>query len=390
MVGENRSNFRKAFWMAAGFVAVLFAGDTILSRVQWPNIYGSRNLSRATWERFDRSTESFDVIYLGCSYEWYGISPRAVDLEVERLGNGRINSLNLSSAAASMVTNYLLARRIVESGRLPKLVYLDISPDATDVSQSSWLLHGLRSLGDVRDLPIAASVGTDAFLETSLSATFRSYSRWDDASIAVGRVVLAAPVHPKLKMRFDDRGWAEWIGGERELRQPPGPPAQASHGADNDSNASRPLDANAVALRRTVELLQTAGVEVRLLEVPMAKVAAPWDCHDGNEAYLEWIRTATAGLDVPIVRTPEGLAVDSDFFDPVHLNARGALKFSRWLARDVVAALSGVDGVPTSMGLSSKLPALDGSRRADGRAKTPSRPHSPRILPPTVASLENP
>jgi hypothetical protein len=188
--------------MAAGFLLVLVAGDAILSRIPWPDLYGSRNLSHATWERFERSSESYDVLYLGCSYEWYGINPRVVDAEVARLGGPNIKSLNLSSSAASVVTNYLIARRVVESGRLPKIVYLDISPDATDVTQHNWIRHGLRSLGEARDLPIAASIGSDVLLETLLCATFRSYGRWDDAGIVAGRAVLAAPLNPKLKMRL--------------------------------------------------------------------------------------------------------------------------------------------------------------------------------------------
>ena len=95
-----------------------------------------------------------------------------------------------------------------------------------------------------------------------------------------------------------------------------------------------------VALRRTIETLAAAGVEVRLLEMPMASVAAPWDRHDGNEGFRDWLRTASSGLDVAIVRVPDGLIVDSDFFDPVHLNAQGAAKFSTWLARDVSRTLS--------------------------------------------------
>jgi len=343
---------QKALSMAAGFVLAFLAGDAVLSRIDWPTLYGSRNLRHGTWERFEGTSDSFDVVYLGCSYEWYGINPRLVDGEVARLGGRRINSLNLSSSAASLVTNYLLARRVVESGRPPKLVYLDISPDATDVSQPNWLKHGLRSLGEVRDLPIAATVGSDVVLETLLCSTFQSYSRWDDAGIAVGRTVLAAPLHPRLKMRFDDRGWAEWIGGERELKQPPGPPAIPHPGGG--SGTSDELDANAVALRRAVELLTAAGVEVRLLEMPMSSVAAPWDRCENNEAYGDWIRTATVGLDVPTVRAPEGLVADSDFFDPGHLNAQGAAKFSTWLAQDVACALA---TAPATRQAANRLPS---------------------------------
>lgn len=331
-------NIRRAIGMFTGFILILLAGDAILSRIPWPDLYGSRNLSQATWERFARSPESFDVLYLGCSYEWYGINPRVVDAEVARLGGPPLKSLNLSSSAASIVTNYLLTRRVVESGRLPRVVYLDISPNATDVAQRNWVRHGLRSLGELRDLPLAASLGSDVFLETLLCATFRSYGRWDDAGIAAGRAVLAAPINPKLKMRFDDRGWAEWVGGERALKlrtemtaiTPPIGRHQPTGGPD----------VNAVALRRTVELLTAAGVEVRLLEMPMSSVAAPWDRHNGNEAYRDWIRTATAGLHVTTVRTPEGLIVDSDFFDPVHMNARGAAKCSSWLAEDVARSVA--------------------------------------------------
>ena len=332
-----------------GFATTFLLGDQLLSRLRLSYVYGTRNQCRSAWERFDQSPGPFDVVYLGCSYEWYGISPRAVDAEVARLGGGAIRSFNLSSSAASMVTNFLLARRIAESGRLPKLLYLDISPIATDVTQRNWLRHGLRAMGQLRDLPIAASVGVDIALETLLNATFGSYYRWDDVGIAVGRVVLAAPVNPTLKMRFDDRGWAEWIGGERELRQPPGPPAVPHPGSG--SGTSHKLDVNALALRRTVQLLTSAGVEVRLLEMPMASVAAPWDRHDGSEPYREWRRTATADLGVPIVRAPKGLVVDSDFYDPVHLNAEGARKFSRWLARDAAAALAEMDRGSSSVRL---------------------------------------
>lgn len=329
---RTRRNVRRAIGMTTGFILVLLAGNAILSRIPWPDLYGSRNLGRATWERFARSSESFDVLYLGCSYEWYGINPRVVDAEVARLGGRPMQSLNLSSSAASIVTNHLIARRVVESGRLPKLVYLDISPNATDVTQRNWVRHGLQSLGEVRDLPMAASLGSDVFLNTLLCATFSSYGRWDDAGIVAGRAVLAAPINPTLKMRFDDRGWAEWIGGDRALRKSTKPAISAPAGGTGPSAG---FDVNAVALSRTVELFTSVGVEVRLLEMPMSSVAAPWDRHDGNEAYRNWIRTATVGLDVPTVRVPDGLIVDSDFFDPVHLNSQGAAKFSKWLATDM-------------------------------------------------------
>jgi len=355
------SNWRQAAAMAVGFVAVLYAGDRVLSRLHLPDIYGTRNGCRLAWDRFEQSKGPYNVVYLGCSYEWYGISPRVVDAQASRLSGMDVRSLNLSSSAASMVTNYLLARRIVESGRLPKVVYLDVSPDATDVSQRNWLRHGLRALGDIRDLPVAASVGRDVIVETLLSATFSSYCRWDDMGIAAGRVVLAAPVHPTLKMRFDDRGWAEWIGGKREL--PAFAPSILDAPASNRGSWGTPRsgDPNAVALRRTIEMLQAAGVTVRLLEMPMASVAPPWDRHDRNHAYRAFVNAAIEGLDVRIVRPPAEAVVDADFFDPIHLNPEGAAKFSRWLADDVVEAVSASASNPVH-------DAMAKSRNANGQA----------------------
>ncbi len=338
----NQSTKLRSLLSLLGFAITFLLGDQFLARLRLPYVYGTRNQCRSAWDQFEQSPGAFDVIYLGCSYEWYGISPRDVDAEIARLGGGTIRSFNLSSSAASMVTNYLVARRIVESGRLPRLLYLDISPIASDVTQHNWLRHGLRAMGEFRDLPVAASVGTDVALETLLNAAFRSYYRWDDAGIAVGRIVLAAPVNPALKMRFDDRGWAEWTGGARALRRPDSSPTELE--TTDQHNSGQALDVNAVALRRGVELLTAAGVEVRLLEMPLATIARPDERHENNSSYLEWKRKATAGLSVAVVTAPKGVVTDSDFYDPGHLNAEGARKFSRWLARDVASALAESDG----------------------------------------------
>ena len=332
-------NKRKTLWIAAGFLTVLVLGDRILARIDWPYIYGTRNTCRLKWDLYKRSTDAPTVVFLGCSYEWYGINPQVVDSEASRLTGAHITSLNLSSSAANMVTNHLIARRMAESGRLPEIVYLAISPDATDVVRTGWLQTGLRALGEARDLPMAAAVGDVAFFETLRSAAFRSYCWWDDVRIAAGRLVLGAPINPTMKMRLDDSGWMEWIGGKREL--PASAPAFGDAPPHEGSwSALRVANPNGAALRRTIEILAGANVSVRLLEMPMSTVAPPWVRHDGDPAYREFIRAATAGLEAVVLRPPQNLVRDADFFDPVHLNTDGANKVSRWLARDVTAVLA--------------------------------------------------
>ncbi|MCH7632786.1 MAG: hypothetical protein IIB59_06200 [Planctomycetes bacterium] len=86
-------------------------------------------------------------------------------------------------------------------------------------------------------------------------------------------------------------------------------------------------------------MLEAAGVEVRLLEIPVASIAAPWDRPAGNAPYQAVIQEVTAGRCNPIVRPPPDLVDDEDFFDPAHMNGSGAEKFSQWLSQDVAHAL---------------------------------------------------
>jgi lysophospholipase L1-like esterase len=104
----------------------------------------------------------------------------------------------------------------------------------------------------------------------------------------------------------------------------------------------------AEALEDTIELLKSAGVEVRLLEIPVTTIAAPWSRPETNAPYRAIVERVARATGTRVVRLPAGLLEDSDFFDPVHLHADGARKLSRWLASDVIVALRNSDRVRVS------------------------------------------
>ena len=335
---RSRSTRRQAWAMTLGFVTIFAVGDLFLANMTLPPVYGSRNQSREKWELYNHSASTPEVIYVGCSYEWCGINPRIVDAEVRRLADRRVTSLNLSSSAASALTQFLLICRIVESGRLPQVVYLGVSPSTLDTSHRGWLRNGLCALGRARDLPLAASVDVALFCDGLGPALFRSFHQWGDCQIIAHRLAIAAPLVPRSKLRLDDRGWAEWVGEDAELRRTPSTDVEEPAGVHAQLEI-RPDNANFRALRRSIRLLQAAGVTVRLLETPVAPTSACWDDPRRNGVYRNLIDAFADDVEVTIAQPPQIMTTD-DFFDPVHLNAKGAAKLSGWLALDAATALA--------------------------------------------------
>ena len=297
-------NRRQAANMLLGFAAMLVVGDWVLSRTVWPHLYDSRNGCRWKWDLLTREPQPPEVLFLGCSFEWCGISPREVERVVVNRGGRPIRGFNAASSAASAVTTYLMARRIVEEGRKPAIAYVGVSPAVLDVAQRNWFRNGLRALADPRDLPLAFRAGADMFAETLVASFFHSYHRWDDARLVVCRAVLGAPIVPEAKLKYAEGGWAAWSGAAKasQIHSPGWKSSSARTAPPFDLAAD---NANVVALRRTVSLLREAGVEVRFVEMPQSSQAAPWDSPTENVTYRKLIDDMAAKLGVPIVRAPQ-------------------------------------------------------------------------------------
>ncbi len=345
-IPDRRKNLRLFWTMAAGFVGTFLIGDVILSLAPLPAVYGSRNHSLDKLRLFESFSPTPDVLFLGCSYEWTGISPRVVDATLAERFSLPATSFNLSASSASGWTQFLMVRRLLETGRLPKVMYLDVGPIALQSTGRAYLINGLRALGDFRDIPDAATVNAEVLGEAIPTSLFRSYHRWEDVRMIAHSLVIGAPLVPKLKLITDDRGWAEWTG----KRTMPGDPDAANldwvagaveRVATGVGEWPAERNIHVQGLRRAVERLRTAGVGVRLVEMPVSSVADPRLQTRGNASYEELLAAVVADNSIPVLRVPHGLFNDDDFFDAGHLHPAGAAKFSVWLAGDVAAALNG-------------------------------------------------
>jgi len=335
------ASFRGKAALVAGFVVALLAGDQLLSRVKLPRISGSSNQARWKLELYESLPTAPDVVFLGCSYELHGISPRVIDaIASDRLGR-TVRSVNLSATANSAVSIYVTARRVLEGSAAPKVAYLTVSRPALNASDYEWLTNGLRALGDARDVPLAWRGGRRMLADSVLRAIFTSYHQWKDCRALAERVMTAAAIDPASDAREDCQGWAQWSGVE--LRGDAEYIRQMTDILSYEPVRFAPGNPNDVAIRRAIGILRDAGVEVRLIQMPTTTLIPAITRPDVVAAYAQCIDRLSADADAELVTVPDGVVAEEDFFDAVHLTPLGAKKLSRWLAADVTEALRDAD-----------------------------------------------
>ena len=328
---------RHTMHLLAGFVAIFIAGDLILSQMRLPIPEGSTNMVRRKWEMLRDLEHAPDVVILGSSFEEFGVNPEVLDECATRALGRSVTSFNLAVPAASLNTEFLIVRNMLRSGCTPKVAYLGITPLAVDIAQKDWLNNGLRAFGEFQDLAGAWSTDRQAFGETLATSLFQSYFLWNDARLVSERFVLAAPIEAVWGVGRTERGWRAWRGKKRPQCNRAGP-------AESDTTAlTRRFDLdniNGLRIRDAIESLREHGIEVRLLELPLASTALPMSAPSKNIRYRAFVEELLAETHVPLIRPPEDLLVDDDYFDDGHLVPGGAAKLSRWLAEDVVATLA--------------------------------------------------
>lgn len=320
-------------WMIAGFTAAIFMGDYTLSRIHVPIVYGSTNECLNKLDLYHQTDPTADIIFLGSSYGEYGINVADIDCYVESLTGYNVTSLNLCTSAASMHTQYLMIRRIIESGRHPKMVYIESMPQGTVGNEYPWLRSGLRAMGDYRDIPTTFIVNSDLIQVGLLAAMFRSYSQWTDIQLATQRLISGAPLHPKTKTTYDHRGWAQRTHISRYT------PAITQEQYERNKEYSFGKEAyckvNMEALRKAVALLRHNEIEVKLLEMPIHPQTFGFLHTRKNVDYLKFVNQVVNDFDLELLSPDPRLFHEQDFFDLRHLKATESDKLARWLAQNV-------------------------------------------------------
>jgi hypothetical protein len=357
MESRSRSIRSHVSRVVLGFLVAILAVDQLLSMFRLPRVYGSGNESRWKLELYEAQRKPPDVVFLGCSYEFFGINPRIVDAEVESHTGTAIRSLNLSSAGATCLTQTLLMRRILERGLPPRVVYLGLSPRSVEDSRRKWQIAGIRALGEARDARLILPEDLSLLGEAFRAAAFRSNHQIDDTSLIMRRLFVGAPLMPAAKAQYDDRGWARWLGGDRKRFRNNEDGGAGQFPVGNGGAFDRP-NVNGRALRWAIAALQSKGVSVRLLEMPLPSTASTRDDRVSRGAYRRFVDALGAAAGLAVLRPPRDVVADRDFFDDGHLSAQGAEKFSRWLAKDVARLISASDGaVGSRLAAASALPS---------------------------------
>ncbi|MFQ5463677.1 MAG: hypothetical protein ACE5E5_13755 [Phycisphaerae bacterium] len=335
---STRPTRRAVAALFVGFAVTLLIGDGILVLITPPEVYGSTNRSLWKWRLYEKTPERPDIVFLGCSYEVHAINPAVVDAELSHVHGRTLRSINLAASASSLLTEYLMVRRLLDRGDRPSIVYLGVTPNAADTWLHPWLINGLKALGDWRDLALAAKGGSYLLAQAVPRSVFQSYHQWDDWRIIAERIILGAAIHPKTALTRYDTGWAEWRGR---------PVTHRGMAKDRPIDPSRidparidPGNVNGIAIRHAIGLLRGCGVAVRLVELPLSTHAAAFADPSRNADYQRFIQTLVQQTGVRVVRPPRGIVTDADYWDDVHVTAAGAEKISKWLAADVAQALA--------------------------------------------------
>jgi hypothetical protein len=324
----------------SGFIAILFLGDFVLSVVPFPHLEGGTNETRWKFELLEGIRPAPDVLFIGCSYEQNGIMPTVVDARVGEMLGRPITSANLSASCTSALTASLMARRVVESDRRPRVIYLGVCPRNTDAGYARWMEYGLRAFSRPGDWPLTWTCEPSLFAESVLAGTFRSYHRWRECRRAAEAFFQGAPIEVYEDTYLSDRGWEKF--DVKEVRPIRDDSAYQAGLADYFSRQPGYFDTgnpNERALRQIIAELRSVGVVPKLIEMPLTETARGMFRREVRDGYRRMVHRLVTDTGVSLVRVPEGFMCADDFQDLEHLFPAGAAKFSHWLADDVASSL---------------------------------------------------
>lgn len=302
-----------------------------------------------------------DVLWLGSSRTLYSADAHQVDATMSALGHPTL-SCNLGRMGANFQNDYYIFKRMIEDGVTPKLLVenlwennLNVNAHPPPDGQGTNLLQveRLADLSDLSDfqqylgtrgLPAAPDYATDKLLPLY-------GERVGLLRTICGRVTLGPcgvntdewdPNTTQVYARSDDRGWTPMYGSLASV-----PPEKLATQARTLFSSILPGTEHFVIgghqpdyLAKMVALAKAHGVKVALVVTPVDPVyfqffdrgVADW------HMIIGYWQSFAAAHGVPFYDASQAPGyVPADFQDPHHVTASGAIKFSTWAARAIVA-----------------------------------------------------
>lgn len=350
---------RAAFSLLAAAIGFLAANRVVVGLRPWPAEYGLA----AKVEHLAAHAADYDAVIIGSSATYYGLRPRTIEAELASRGH-RLRVFNLGVGGMGSFEQVHLVRWLLTHAR-PSIVFYEEPrfdpllwyPDIRNPRYVHWhdthsTLAAMRALRYVDAPPsykaeaYAATWHGDWKLATAFEHLELCAMRWtalgDGPRIAAHTLGLAPPLSPTPEQLEHEAGWLDIgaepdAGAQRQHEKFRADPAAwdttvASIRAQNDGRVDLAEQFDQRAFDELRALFAERGVDV-------VWYATPRSMGDPLLATL-----AEAGQLVPYLpyNRPE---VAPELFeaavrwDPSHLDAAGAERFSKRFARDVADLL---------------------------------------------------
>ena len=333
----------------AGFLLVLWTADV-----------ASRSLRFAFWTPFEndpglnvyvyqRERLGADVLLLGTSKIKAAVIPAVLERQLAADTGHHYSVFSLGQPGSSTFTSWLVLRQVIASNGCPRLVVLELSP-ATLNAHHGNIPRALRYSAALPDLVRSARWVTswDRFLGAA-GGTFRGVT---SGMLFATRGLYWNRVQPALTAATRKRGAQYALRSRRQqLRRLSDLDDDELQQHLNDAagwGRSQYLDRFAIggapewAFRSIRRLAAERGVRLVIVDPPVAvryqRQIYPGDEQQRFREYLD--RAAAVGELVVADRDAASLGfTDADFVNLTHLHPDGAVRYSRWLSRDVLAPL---------------------------------------------------
>jgi hypothetical protein len=365
-----RATHRLPLVSALVALGVLVALNAVLAipAIRRPLDVASDGLSAyARLQRCESLGRAPDVLWLGSSRALYSADAHQVDATMRALGDPTL-SCNLGRMGANFQNDYYTFKRMVEDGVTPKLVVenlwennLNINAQPPEDGQGTNLMQ-VERLADLSDMPdFQRYLGTKglppapAYVADKLLPLYGErvgLLRTFCGSITLGPCGVNtdewSPTTVQVYARSDDRGWTA-MSGHSLANVPPrklATEARALYASILPGTEHFVIGGQQPEyLARLVALAKAHGVKVALVVTPVAPVYFQFFDHGLSDWHMiinYWTAFA-AEHGVPFYNESQAPGYTlADFQDPHHLTASGAVKFSTWAARAIVApALEG-------------------------------------------------
>lgn len=328
-------------WLAGLFFLAQLAGGLILDYV-W---IGPRNPFKARMlTELHASPVPHEILFLGSSRFGSNINCVVLDGQLRSdLGEQAPRSFNASVPAGDPTVYLSILEEILQEGRRPQLLVVEISPETLSY-RDNWLPDHALNLLDWRDVPeaIPALLRNGKIMNLVRGRLLPLHVHRYRVCKAARELVRSllrpapAPAAPMPNLVFTP--------SVPDLEPPPFTPAQKALLEDgyevcrHDLKDYRPGGLSAHRLERLLDRCRSSGIAVLLVGVPVASPYRRAYTPEVETAFLHYVRALTDRFGCSFVDWRDRLP-DKYFADARHAYPEGGVYFSRRLAAAVLAPL---------------------------------------------------